>query len=27
MRSDPDIAGSLKRIRTIWMVRVQNYKI
>jgi hypothetical protein len=27
MRSDPDIAGPLKRIRTIWMVGVQNFKI
>ena len=27
MRSDPDITGPLKRIRTIWMVGVQNFKI
>jgi hypothetical protein len=23
MRSDPDITGPLKRIRTFWMVRIQ----
>jgi hypothetical protein len=27
MRSDPDITGPLKRIRTIWVVGVQNFKL